>query len=114
MNVLERLASLRTLMKKVNIEAYIINGNDPHLSEYTPARWKTREWISGFTGSYGRVVVTSEKAALWTDSRYFIQAEQELEGSGIVLMKDRQADTVPYEEWLFEEVPEKVLLALMG
>lgn len=114
MNILERLASLRSLMKEANIEAYIINGNDPHLSEYVPPRWKTREWISGFTGSYGRVVVTSGKAALWTDSRYFIQAEDELKGSGIVLMKDRLPDTLPYEEWLLKEVPEKSFVGIDG
>ncbi len=114
MNILERIIPLRSLMKESNIEAYIINGNDAHLSEYVPPRWKTREWISGFTGSYGRVVVTSEKAALWTDSRYFIQAENELEGSGIILMKDRQPDTIPYEEWLLKEVPEKSFIGIDG
>jgi len=114
MNILERVNSLRSLMKELNIEAYIINGNDPHLSEYVPSRWKTREWISGFTGSYGRVVVTSEKAALWTDSRYFIQAEKELKDSGIILMKDRQPDTIPYEEWLLKEVPEKSFIGADG
>jgi Xaa-Pro aminopeptidase len=114
MSIVERLNLLRGLMKKTNMEAYIINGNDPHLSEYVPSRWKTREWISGFTGSYGRVVVTSEKAALWTDSRYFIQAENELKGSGIILMKDRQADTIPYEEWLLREVPEKSFIGVDG
>jgi len=110
MNVLQRLTSLRALMKEYNIEALLINGNDPHLSEYVPARWKAREWISGFTGSSGRVVVTSKKAALWTDSRYYIQAEKELKGSEIILMKDRQPDTVSYEDSLLEEVPEKSLV----
>ncbi len=90
-----------------NIDAYIINGNDPHLSEYVPEKWRTREWISGFTGSYGRVVVTLNKSVLWTDFRYFLQAEIELKGSGITLMKDRQPDTIPYEDWILSEVAPK-------
>ena len=114
MKVLDRINSLRTLMRESNVDACIINGSDPHLSEYVPARWKTREWISGFSGSYGRVVVTSEKAALWTDSRYFIQAETELKDSGIILMKDRQPDTIPYEEWILSELPENSQVIIDG
>src|ERR1035437_8959128 len=114
MNILERITFLRSLMKETNIDAYIINGNDPHLSEYVPERWKTREWISGFTGSYGRVVVTSEKSALWTDSRYFLQAEAELKGSGIIMMKDRQTDSIPYEDWIISEIPANGVVAIDG
>ncbi len=104
MNSLDKITSLRNLMLENNIDAYIINGNDPHLSEYVPERWRTREWVSGFTGSYGRVVVTLNKSALWTDSRYFIQAEKELKGSGIFLIKDRQPDTIQFEDWILSEV----------
>ena len=100
MNILDRITLLRGLMMESKIDAYIINGTDPHLSEYVPEKWRTREWISGFTGSYGRVVVTSEKSALWTDSRYFLQAEAELKGSGIIMMKDRQTDSIHYEDWI--------------
>ena len=65
------------------VDAYIIPGSDPHMSEYTAAHWKKREFISGFTGSAGTVVILAEEAGLWTDSRYYIQAEEELAGSGI-------------------------------
>ena len=114
MKVLERITSHRNLMRENNIDAYIINGNDPHLSEYVPEKWKVREWISGFTGSYGRVVVTLEKSALWTDSRYFLQAETELKGSGIIMMKDRQPDTISYEDWILSELPSNSVVGIDG
>lgn len=96
----ERVSRLRIQMKDNNADAYLITGADPHLSEYTPENWKTREWISGFTGSYGKVLVTRDKVLLWTDTRYFLQAEQELQGTEVVLMKDRVVDTVSIEEWI--------------
>lgn len=96
----QRIASLRILMKEKHADAYLITGADPHLSEYTPDNWKTREWISGFTGSYGKVLVTMENVLLWTDTRYFIQAEQELEGTDIVLMKDRIPEAISIEDWI--------------
>ncbi len=114
MSVLDNITLLRSLMLKNNIDAYIINGNDPHLSEYVPERWHTREWISGFKGSYGRVVVTLYKSALWTDSRYFIQAERELIGSGITLIKDKQPDTIQYEDWILTEIPPKGVVGIDG
>lgn len=86
-NVNEKIQSLRTLMQSENIKACIIPSTDPHISEYPPAHWKTREWLSGFTGSAGTIVVTLEKAGLWTDSRYFLQAEKQLKNSGIELFK---------------------------
>ena len=86
-NPKEKIQSLRALMQAENIKACIIPSTDPHISEYPPAHWKTREWISGFTGSAGTVVVTLEKAGLWTDSRYFLQAENQLKDSGIELFK---------------------------
>ena len=70
----ERLSALREAMKQQHISAYIIPTTDPHMSEYPAACWKYREWISGFTGSYGTVVVTKNEAGLWTYTRYFIQA----------------------------------------
>lgn len=85
--ITERLTALRKLMKKNKIEAYIIPSTDPHQSEYVPALWQRRPWISGFDGSAGDVVVLKEEAGLWTDSRYFLQAEQQLENSGIDLYK---------------------------
>lgn len=89
-------------MDRENIAAYIISGTDPHNSEYLPAPWQQRKWISGFTGSYGTVVVTKNEAGLWTDTRYFIQAEKELAGSGIKLHKLRVPDAVDYPQWLVE------------
>ena len=76
-NIPERIAALREAMKQHQIDAYVIPTSDPHMSEYPADCWKYREWISGFTGSAGTVVVTARKAGLWTDSRYFLQARIE-------------------------------------
>lgn len=95
-----RLAALRAEMKKLDIDAWYISGTDPHASEYLPGRWQTREFISGFSGSYGMVAITHKHAALWTDSRYFLQAETQLAKTGIVLQKLRMPDTVSPEKWL--------------
>uniref|UniRef100_UPI003217DF02 aminopeptidase P family protein n=1 Tax=uncultured Draconibacterium sp. TaxID=1573823 RepID=UPI003217DF02 len=103
-NIQERLSALRAEMKKINIDAWYISGTDPHSSEYLPARWKTRAFISGFTGSYGMVVVTENKAALWTDSRYFLQAAEQLEETGIEMKKLRVPGAVSPEEWLAGEL----------
>jgi len=101
----QRLTALRVEMRKLGIDAWYISGTDPHSSEYLPKRWETREYISGFTGSYGLVAVTLEKAALWTDSRYFLQAADELQGTGIEMMKMRVADAVSPETWLSRNLP---------
>ncbi|MFA5328746.1 MAG: aminopeptidase P family protein [Prolixibacteraceae bacterium] len=95
-----RIDSLRKKMQTEGINAYIIYGTDPHLSEYMPERWQTRSFISGFTGSAGLVIVTQQKAALWTDSRYFLQAENELSGTGIELVKLRVPGFPDSAEWL--------------
>src|SRR5690554_8168791 len=87
MNIEERLKKLRNLMKERNITAYIVNTADPHQSEYVADHYKGRVWISGFTGSAGTVVITQNDAILWTDGRYFIQAEKELQGSEYKLFK---------------------------
>ena len=102
MNIPEKLIELRRIMDRENIAAYIISGTDPHNSEYLPAPWQQRKWISGFTGSYGTVVVTKNEAGLWTDTRYFIQAEKELASSGIKLHKLRIPGAVDYPQWLAE------------
>ena len=102
MNIPEKLIELKRIMDRENIAAYIISGTDPHNSEYLPAPWQQRKWISGFTGSYGTVVVTKNEAGLWTDTRYFIQAEKELAGSGIKLHKLRIPGAVDYPQWLAE------------
>ena len=100
----ERIANLRESMKKQGISAYIVPGTDPHASEYIADCWKERVWISGFTGSAGTAVVALEKAGLWTDSRYFIQASDQLNGSGIDLMKQGLPDSIEIVPWLSKEL----------
>lgn len=83
-------------------DAVVVGGSDPHSSEYPAARWKQVEWLTGFTGEAGDVVVTADHAGLWTDSRYFIQAVEQLEGTGVELHKTRLPDSVNIPDWLFE------------
>lgn len=96
----QRIEALRALMSKRGWDAVIITGSDPHCSEYPALRWKQVEWISGFTGEAGDIVVTADHAGLWTDTRYFIQAERQLAGTGVVLHKTRVPDQVLIPEWL--------------
>ena len=103
-NIPERIAALREAMRQQKVDAYIIPSSDPHLSEYPADRWKSREWISGFTGSAGTIVVTADKAGLWTDSRYFLQAASQLEGSGIELYKLALPETPSITEFLLHEL----------
>lgn len=112
--ICERIAALRAAMKEQNIQAYIIPTTDPHLSEYPAACWKYREWISGFTGSAGTVVVTLDKAGLWTDSRYFLQAEMQLEGTGIDLYKLMLPETPSIPQFLLAELGEGDAVGLNG
>ena len=93
MNTKQKLKALRALMQKNSVQAYIVLSTDPHSSEYVPDCWQRRRWLSGFTGSAGDVVVTTREAALWTDSRYFLQAAKQLEGSEISLMKQGEPAT---------------------
>jgi len=99
-NIPQRLTDLRNLLVQQKVEAYIIPSNDPHFSEYVADRWKCREWLSGFNGSAGTLVVTTTTAALWTDSRYFLQAEEQLSGTGIDLMKMGNPGVPSIEEYL--------------
>ncbi|MFV0346356.1 MAG: aminopeptidase P family protein [Bacteroidales bacterium] len=92
--IVSKIEALRKAMRGSQIDAYVISGTDPHLSEYMPSRWETRRFITGFTGSAGHVVITMQRAILWTDSRYFLQAEEELEGTGVELFRQGQ-DGVP-------------------
>lgn len=96
----QRLASLRAEMKRLGLDAWYLSGTDPHLSEYLPDYWHIRRYISGFNGSAGFLVVTADHAALWTDSRYFLQATDQLSGTGIQLMKLRIEGTPSPAEWL--------------
>ncbi|MCL2650156.1 MAG: aminopeptidase P family protein [Candidatus Azobacteroides sp.] len=114
MTISEKIAALRTLMKDNGIDAYIIPSSDPHISEYPAAHWECRQWISGFTGSAGTVAVTSNKAGLWTDSRYFLQAEEQLKGSGIDLFKDGLPDTPDIKNWLLSELPANTSIGIDG
>ena len=84
----ERIEALRGLMKEAGVAAVIIPQADPHLGEYLAPHWQARRWFSGFSGSAGDLVVTLSEALLWTDSRYFLQAADQLNGTGVVLMKD--------------------------
>ncbi len=95
-----RLSALREQMQLRKLSAFIVPSTDPHSGEYVPEHWESRKWISGFTGSAGTAVITLEDAGLWTDSRYFIQAEEQLEGTGIRLFKDRLPETPSITEWL--------------
>lgn len=100
MNINEKIKNLRNVMKEKGISAYLINTGDPHQSEYVADYYKGRIWISGFTGSAGTVIVTQEEAVLWTDGRYFIQAEDELKGSEFKLFKMATPGYPTYTEWL--------------
>ena len=100
MEIQDKITALRGFMSQNGIAAFIVPSTDPHSGEYVPAHWESRKWLSGFSGSAGTVVVTKDNAGLWTDSRYFIQAEEQLEGTGIQLFKDRLPETPSVSEWL--------------
>ena len=106
MTVAERIAKLRALMAEKGIDAYVVPTADFHQSEYVGEHFKARKFISGFSGSYGTVVITKDDGGLWTDGRYFFQATNELEGSGIRLMKMFVGDTPSIPEYLIANVPE--------
>lgn len=104
--IAQRLEALREVMRRENLDAFIFPSTDPHNSEYVPDRWKGREWISGFNGSAGTAVVTMHSAALWTDSRYFIAAADQLSGTEFQLMKLKIEGTPTVSEWLGSELRE--------
>lgn len=114
----ERVDVLRHMMRIKGWDAVIITGSDPHSSEYPALRWKQVEWISGFTGEAGDIVITADHAGLWTDTRYFIQANKQLAGTGIELHKTRVPDQVLIPEWLanhaFVEKDRSVVVAVDG
>ena len=98
--IINRIAGLRNFMRKHKLSAFIIPSTDPHSGEYVPEHWEARKWISGFTGSAGTAVVTLDSAGLWTDSRYFLQAAEQLENTGFTLFKDRLPETPSVTDWL--------------
>ena len=103
--VKERLARMRAALQQRGAQALVVTSADPHLSEYLPAHWQAREWLSGFTGSMGTLVLTLEHAALFADSRYWVQAERELAGSGIALEKLANGAAPAHHDWLVAQVP---------
>lgn len=106
-----RLEAIRSLMQKEGINVYMVPNFDPHLSEYPPERWNTRKWTTGFTGSAGCAVISLTNAALWSDSRYFIQAEKELEGTNYTFFKDGLPDSVSIIDWVCEQAGEGGVVA---
>lgn len=100
----ERLSALRKFMETRHLDAFIVPSTDPHLSEYPPKRWECRKWITGFTGSAGTAVITMKQAGVWTDSRYFLQAAQQLEGTGFDLFKMGMPETPDMIDWIVEQV----------
>ena len=103
---IETMNQLRTLMSENALDAYVVPSADPHQTEYVHPHWRSRAWLSGFSGSAGTVALLADQAGLWTDGRYFIQAERELEGSGIALFKMREDGVPELIDWLVEHIPE--------
>lgn len=108
----EAMKGLRERLSSMNISAIIIPTNDPHFGEYTQDHYKVREWLSGFNGSAGTLVVTLKDAALWTDSRYFVQAAAQLQGSGIRLMRMKMEGTPSISQWILQQYPEGEVVAI--
>ena len=114
MDINKRVRQLRSLMQEYGWDAVVVSGTDPHNSEYLPERWQQRKWISGFTGSYGTVVITDTHAGLWTDTRYFIQARLELEGTEFEIHPLRVPQAVDYPRWLADNMPPGAVVGIDG
>ena len=114
MKIKDRVENLRKLMKENKMDAYIIPSFDAHMSEYVADYFRGRAWISGFTGSAGTAVITLEDAGLWTDGRYYIQAEKQLEGSEIRLFKGAEPSVPSYTEWLNDTLNEGSIVGFDG
>jgi Xaa-Pro aminopeptidase len=112
--VRQRVERVREALHRHGLDALLVPSSDPHLSEYLPGRWLGREWLSGFTGSMGTLVVTVRQAALFADSRYWVQAEQELAGSGIDLVKIASGASPAHVDWLVAQVPRGAAVAVDG
>jgi len=114
MTHVEKLSALRSAMKAKGIDAYVIPSSDPHISEYLPDRYKCISWTSGFTGSAGTLAVTQDFAGLWTDSRYFVQANEQLAGTGFELVKLKAQGAAEYAQWLAAKLPTGATVAFDG
>lgn len=112
--ICERVEKLRAFLREHQLDAYIFPSTDPHCGEYIPDYWMTREWISGFNGSAGTAVVTLQDAALWTDSRYFLAASEQLEGTPFQLMKLKIPGTPSIAEWLGQVLPKNSIVGMDG
>ncbi|MBQ5663155.1 MAG: aminopeptidase P family protein [Bacteroidaceae bacterium] len=112
--IIDRIEAMRAFLRERGLAAYIVPSTDPHSSEYVADCWKAREWLSGFDGSAGTVVVTLKEAALWTDSRYWLAAEEQLAGSGIELMKDGHPDTPGLVTWIAEGLSDGDIVGVDG
>ena len=112
--IIERISAMRNYMRENGYTAYIVPSSDPHSSEYVAGCWKSREWITGFDGSAGTAVITLEDAALWTDSRYWLAAEETLQGTGIKLMKDGTENTPTIITWLTERLTANQVVGVDG
>ncbi len=113
-DVATRLRALRSEMEKHHLDAWVLPSSDPHNSEYTPLRWKVRQFVSGFTASVSTMVVLKDAAYVWADGRYWLQAEQELAGTGIQIVNLGQPDVPPWNQWLAEKLPEGARLGFYG
>src|SRR5690606_6837345 len=114
MTPFEKLTAIRGLMKQHRIDAYIIPSSDPHISEYLPDRYQSIAWVSGFTGSAGTLVITQQFAGLWTDSRYFVQATEQLADTGFELVGLRTQGAAEYADWLAGQLSEGAVVAFDG
>jgi Xaa-Pro aminopeptidase len=110
----DRIDRLRNEMAMQSIDVYVVTGTDPHQSEYLADNWNVRKYLSGFTGSAGQMVITKDFAGLWTDSRYFIQAEYELKNTGIQLMKQKVQFAPEYLIWIKDNIPEDCTVLIDG
>jgi Xaa-Pro aminopeptidase len=109
-----RIDALRAAMVRHGLFAWIVPSADPHLSEYLPQRWQGREWLTGFTGSVATLVVTADDAGLWVDSRYWVQAEAQLAGTGIAMMKAASGASADYQDWIAAHVPPAAVVGVDG
>jgi Xaa-Pro aminopeptidase len=109
-----RVADLRNVMAQHGIDAVVVPSSDPHISEYMPDRWQGRKWLSGFTGSVGTLIVTADFAGLWVDSRYWVQAETQLAGTGIAMMKIPVVTSVAHLDWLAANIRKGGVVAADG